>query len=164
MTDDPKIVFLAKPSLRRAFFFAAIYLAFMLYGLSATDYDPRYNPFWSFLTTILAAALGLALLRRWTTTYMITTEEIHCQSGILSRTDAVVPISRITNSMSRQSFLERLLGLDNLYVDTAGSESTELMFMRILRSDSLKASKLIRDMRSAHIKALEVSDELGETR
>lgn len=142
-----EILFSTRPSLRRAFCFALIYAGVVLYGRIQTELDPRFNPLWWVCFGLLALILVIAVLRKWTTTYIITEDEVLCRSGILTRHIVTVPLVRITNASARQSFLERLLGLVNLQIDCAGGDTSEITFARILTNHSTEAANLLRKMR-----------------
>ena len=140
-------VFFARPSLRRGYFYAFLYAGFVAYGRTKIDLSdvvigPGYDPIMLALTLLLSL-LALAHLNSWCTSYVITGQDVRATSGILARRMAVVPYKRITNVAARQSFLERLLGLANLYVDTAGSDRSEVIFQRITRSDARAAAAIL---------------------
>ncbi|RIL10653.1 MAG: hypothetical protein DCC75_03900 [Proteobacteria bacterium] len=148
MASQQELLFHAKPSLRRAYFFAFIYAAAVLYGRMATKLDPRLNQVWWICFGLLFAALFWAMLKRWTTSYMITNEEVQSAGGILARRLVVVPLARVTNAVANQSFLERILGIVNLQIDSAGGNAKEMIFARIIKPAGEEAARILRERRS----------------
>ncbi len=144
-TNEPQLLFYARPSMRRALFFAMLYSGAVLYGRLKTDLDPRFNQVWWGCFGLLVILLCFAFLRRWTTTYAINSNEARCVSGILARQGVVAPLLSISNANVNQSFLERLLGLANLQLDTPGGSTREITFARILKSQALAAANVIRE-------------------
>ena len=145
MPDGQEIVFFAKPSLRRAFFYALVFAATVLYGRMSTDLDPQYNKVWLICLGIMLVLLFAAMLKRWTTSYIITADEVQRFSGILSRQAVIVPLMRITNASANQSLLERILGLATLRIDSAGGDATEMEFVRILKIEAHEAARIVRE-------------------
>jgi uncharacterized membrane protein YdbT with pleckstrin-like domain len=48
------------------------------------------------------------------------------RKGILSKSEIVIPFSRITNYSDDQNFFDRIFGVGNFRVETAGSNAPEL--------------------------------------
>lgn len=142
---DP--IFYAKPSLRRAYFYAFLYAGVVAFARTKVDLrelqiGPGYDPLLVALG-ILLVLLALAQLRSWCTAYIITGQDVRAISGILARRMAVVPYKRITNVAARQSVLERILGLVNVYIDAAGGDFTEVVFRRITKTEAQQAGAII---------------------
>lgn len=148
MDTGSKINFLSRPSLRRAFFFALLYAGAVLYGRIITDFDPELNRYWLMTMVLLLAILGIVLLRRACTSYIITDEEVQVKSGIIARHYAVVPVARVTNAYLRQSMLDRLLFIANLQIDCAGGDTREINFRRITTADAKEAGQILRALRT----------------
>lgn len=145
MSDEQEILFLAKPSLRRAFFYAFLFAALVVYGRFQTDLDPELNKVWLGCLGVMLVLLFIAMLFRWTTTYIITSDEVQRFSGILARRTVIVPLMRITNASANQTFLERILGLANVQIDSAGGDTTEMQFTRILKVEANEAARIVRE-------------------
>jgi uncharacterized membrane protein YdbT with pleckstrin-like domain len=75
---------------------------------------------------LVAAALGW--LRRRSTTYTITTQRLSIQLGLFSRELHETQLERVQNVGSRQSLLERLLGIGTVDFDTAGGAGFDFAF------------------------------------
>jgi uncharacterized membrane protein YdbT with pleckstrin-like domain len=78
------------------------------------------------------AVIGLAVLvgflRRQATTYTITSERLTVQLGLLSRELHETRLDRVQNVASRQSLIERLLGIGTVDFDTAGRAGYDFAF------------------------------------
>ena len=157
MPDGQEIVFFAKPSLRRAFFYAFVFAATVLYGRMSTELDPQYNKVWLICIGVMLVLLFVAMLRRWTTSYIITSDEIQSFTGILSRQTVIVPLMRVTNAIANQTLLERILGLASLRIDSAGGDSKEMQFIRILKVEANEAARILRE----YLKSGSVSSQQG---
>lgn len=68
----------------------------------------------------LAFFLALGAVRWWTTTYVVTPDHIAVRSGIASRSEQLVPRSRIASIDTAQGPLERLFGVIELRVQASG--------------------------------------------
>ncbi len=110
------------------------------------EFNPVLEPMWFGLLTTLLMLLVYANIVRATTSYVITDNAIQSASGILARRSSIVPYRRVTNVAARQSFLERLLGLVTLYIDSAGSDVQEVSFRRMTTSEAREAGKIIRNI------------------
>lgn len=140
------IIFSTKPSLRRAYLFATLFFALVVFGIVITDFNPDFGVIWQSLLATLAGLLVFAHLRRYCTAYVIAEQEVQMKSGILARHSVVIPQHRITNVRTRQSFFERLLGIVNLSIDSAGGDAEEIKFDRITTGDARKAGKILREI------------------
>ena len=74
---------------------------------------------------ILPLPLGVIIiiwkeLERRATTYMITNKRIIKEVGLLGKATSSTIYQRVTDIRSSQSFIQRLLGIGNIYINTAG--------------------------------------------
>lgn len=65
---------------------------------------------------------GRAVVRWWSTTYVLTTERIIVRRGVLARSGTEIPLENIVNVLYAQRLLERLLGYGDLLIESAGSQ------------------------------------------
>ena len=85
-------------------------------------------------TPLTLAVVAIALLWlivvwiRWQSiTYTLTDQRIKLQSGILSRSEKIIPIDRIQDCTTRQSLVGRILGYGRVEVDAAGAQGAEVL-------------------------------------
>jgi len=75
--------------------------------------------------------------------YEINPLEISIEVGIFSKSRAAAPLNRITNFELRRSLLERIFGLANLLIDTAGSSDVEVGLHSMRLSDAENFAKVL---------------------
>ena len=145
MESTQSVLLAARPSMRRAMFYGAIYIALVLYGRIKTDLDPQFNPVWWGCLYVFVGVMGYALLRCSTTLYVITTDEVRRFSGILARKTVIVPINRVTNANADQSILQRILFLVDLRLDCPGGDTKEIFFGLMKKNEAEKAAQILRE-------------------
>ena len=89
----------------------------------------RAHPFWFLFCVVLIAAfgLGLLLLLYWyiknkATSLTVTENEVLYEQGILSKERLSVSLRHIRSVQVNQSFLNRILGVGEVIIATAGDE------------------------------------------
>lgn len=85
-----------------------------------------------------------AFARYLTFRYRLTGEELVIDSGVLSRRHRVIPLARIQNIDVHESPLQRMCGVAELRVETAGAGETEatLRVLGRVQADSLREALL----------------------
>jgi uncharacterized membrane protein YdbT with pleckstrin-like domain len=84
-------------------------------------------------------AIAYAELERRAVTYTITDRRIVKESGIFGKHTASTIYARVTDVNSSQSFMQRMLGIGNLYINTAGSPGPEIVLRGIGGMGAVKA-------------------------
>lgn len=69
-------------------------------------------------------------------TFYITSKEIVIKSGVVSRRQRNIPIERIQNIEITQNFLQRILGIAKVLIETAGGSETEGMLEYVSKKDA----------------------------
>lgn len=77
---------------------------------------------------VFASVIAGGLIRRRRTTYTITSQRLTIQLGLVSRELHETRLDRVQNVGSRQSMLERLLGVGTVDFDTAGGAAFDFRF------------------------------------
>jgi membrane protein YdbS with pleckstrin-like domain len=80
------------------------------------------------LVVLLAVSLGwlvIGYLRWITTSFVLTTDRLVHRSGILSRHSREIPLEHLSDISYRQRLLERVVGIGDLVLESAGRDSTE---------------------------------------
>ncbi len=80
------------------------------------------------VVVVFAAVITGGLVRRRRTTYTITDQRLTIQLGLMSRDLHETRLDRVQNVASRQSLLQRLLGVGTVYFDTAGGAAFDFSF------------------------------------
>jgi len=80
------------------------------------------------------AVIALAILWfivvwiRWQAiAYTLTDQRIKIESGVLSRSEKIIPIDRIQDCTTRVSLIGRMLGYGRVEVDAAGAQGAEIL-------------------------------------
>lgn len=95
------------------------------------------------IITILPFLLGVLIiiwkeLERRATTYMITDKRVMKEVGILGKHTGSTIYKKITDVRGSQSAIQRMLGIGNIYVNTAGGEGPELVMRGIGNMPAIK--------------------------
>ena len=112
-------------------------------GVSAGGGEVESVLTWT-LALLSVPAILLAVARYFSFRYRLTGDELIIDSGVLSRQRRVIPLARIQNIDVRESPLQRLCGVVELRVETAGSGETEAA-LRVLdraHAESLRVALL----------------------
>jgi putative membrane protein len=114
-------------------------------GASAArdDFGRMFGWFLAFLT--IPALIG-AVAKYVSFRYRLNPDEFVLDSGVLSRSRRVIPLSRIQNIDLQQGALQRLCGVAELRVETAGGNQTEavLTVLSVPAAEALRAELLAR--------------------
>lgn len=108
----------------------AMLLAGVIAGLATAAASGHVQVGWVAVAVVVVfAAIALSgLARRRATTYTITDQRLTIQLGLLSRELHETQLVRVQNVASRQSLLERMLGIGTVDFDTAGGAGFDFAF------------------------------------
>src|SRR5690606_26450902 len=99
------------------------------------------------LAVLTVPSFAFAVAHYLTFRYVITGEELIYRSGVLRRRQRVIPLSRVQNIEVRQSLVQRLTGVAELRVETAGSGAepeAALAVLGLTDAESLRDAPLSR--------------------
>jgi uncharacterized membrane protein YdbT with pleckstrin-like domain len=89
----------------------------------------RAHPFWFILFVLLIAAFGLGLLillywyiKTRATSLTVSDHELLYEKGILSKERLAVSLRHVRSVQVNQSFIDRILGVGEIEIKTAGDE------------------------------------------
>ena len=80
---------------------------------------------------LVAAVLAFGLVKRMSTTYLVSTQRLYIRRGILSKRMQQTRIDRVQNVNTAQSLRERVLRVGTVDFDTAGTDDSEFRFVGI---------------------------------
>ncbi len=125
----------------------------------------KYYIFKAVVTNIAAPVTMLVLYFRYhTMRYRFDTEGIHMKWGVIMRHEIMLNYSRIQDIQLRSNFVERLLGLARIEIQTASSTAGSEMILEGLTDHTAMRDFLysrMRGARHAHETAAPVSDSLA---
>ncbi len=153
LLSGEEIVWQGRPSWRsRLAFYLKWGVLALLPGVLGSVLDGGANVdlpislWWLWLITVVL--LGVVVLGGWLqrigTHYLVSNERINIRHGILSRTDHSTSYDRLQNVSTRQSAVERVLGVGNVDFDTAASDDFDFTFAGI--DDPAQLQKLISEL------------------
>ncbi len=85
--------------------------------------------FGSILLLIGSIILIRAIVRKLRTEYVITNKRLYSKYGVVSRNVRQADITKLTDTSFTQTFFDRILGIGSVYVNTAGSNAPEIVFI-----------------------------------
>jgi uncharacterized membrane protein YdbT with pleckstrin-like domain len=99
----------------------------LLVVVSRAEGDVQTAGWWAVAAVALAWAVWLgARLARWATThFVVTSERIVFRSGVLAKHGRDIPLERVNDIASSQTFFERLIGAGDLLIESAGERGQQ---------------------------------------
>jgi putative membrane protein len=112
---------------------------------------------------LIGAALTYARYR-----WLLTGDELLLRSGVLNRQDRAIPLARVQNVEVRQSLVQRVFGVAELRVETAGAGAEAEAVLSVLsladaqsvRADLLARRRGVRPVPSAEMDGIPAATEL----
>lgn len=77
---------------------------------------------------VMGVVVGVGMLKRVATTYVVTSERLHIKRGIVARKIQETRLDRVQNVNTNQSVLQRLLQVGTVEFDTAGGDDYDFNF------------------------------------
>jgi uncharacterized membrane protein YdbT with pleckstrin-like domain len=107
--------------------FAGIPVLLFLVGALKQNGDVQTVGLWITVAVALAWAvwLGARLVSWQTTHFVVTSERLVFRSGILAKHTRDIPLDKINDLASSQSFFERILGAGDLLIESAGERGLQ---------------------------------------
>lgn len=121
LTEGETIIFQGHPSWRAilGFYLKGVAIAIVL-GIIAKLVSSTASVFVVVLV-VLALTLLIGFLKRWATTYTITTRRLNIKRGIVQREVQETRLERVQNVQYNQSVYQRLMQIGDVDFDTAAS-------------------------------------------
>lgn len=120
--------------------YLALYAYFGIYRDSNQD--------WVYLIIFLMIglfAVPSVLLSFFYFKYLITPSELIIQSGIINRKQRNIPLRRIQNVNIQQNFLQRILGISTVKMETAGDVTSEAILDSVGKENATEIREIIRN-------------------
>lgn len=127
LTEGETVRWSGHPSYRPV----AIYIGLgLVVALAGAVLAALFQPWWAplLLVPVGLAISGRYLVERWTVRYVVTSEEVYKKRGLYTRNVTQLRLDRVQNTSFNQSVFERFLDYGDIHVETAGSDTTELVF------------------------------------
>jgi uncharacterized membrane protein YdbT with pleckstrin-like domain len=107
--------------------FAGIPVLVLLVAALKQNGDVQTAGLWAAAAVALAWAvwLGSRLISWQTTHFLVTSERLVFRSGILAKHTRDIPLEKVNDLASSQSFFERIIGAGDLIIESAGERGQE---------------------------------------
>jgi uncharacterized membrane protein YdbT with pleckstrin-like domain len=107
--------------------FSGIPVLALLVGALRMNGDVQAAALWVTAAVALAWAAWLgARLARWQTThFVVTSERLVFRSGILAKQSRDIPLEKVNDLASSQTFFERMIGAGDLVIESAGERGLQ---------------------------------------
>jgi uncharacterized membrane protein YdbT with pleckstrin-like domain len=89
---------------------------------------------------VFALVLLAGFIRRFATVYTITTQRLRIKHGIVARNVQQTDIDRVQNVNTKQSVVERVLGVGSVDFDTAGTDDSDFQFVGVEDPEAVVAA------------------------
>ncbi len=146
------VIVIFTQSVRRMF---NVYLAFFATTLFT---DGIANYAWILFTISIVFMAVSSILKYRNFQFRINEGQLVLNAGVIVKDVTNIPLDRIQSVHLHQNFVQRILGITGLKIDTAGSVTQELEISALRRS---KASAMLKELTS-EISVKEVETELTE--
>ncbi len=128
LSDGEQIIFQGHPSWRAilGFYLKGVAIAIVL-GIIAKLVSSTTSVFLVVLV-VLAVTVVVGFIKRWATTYTITTRRLNIKRGIISREIQETRLERVQNVNYSQTVYQRLMQIGDVDFDTAASGDYDFIF------------------------------------
>ena len=106
---------------------------------------------------ILLVLLILAVLRYLNFKFYISKDDFHLATGIINKDNTIIPKSKIQNVYIKQNFLQQLINVVSLNIETAGDNKSEISIKALDKPTALELKKQL--FNKTHLKE-DLSTEL----
>jgi uncharacterized membrane protein YdbT with pleckstrin-like domain len=133
LNDNEEIILERKPHLLFLFAPVLLFLASVAIGaLVALKVNPKKistNDLITYATFIVPVLSVLWFAAKWvrrsSNVFVLTTDRLIRRSGVFSKQSMEIPLQRINNVASSQSFFERMIRVGDLMIESGGEEGQE---------------------------------------
>ena len=135
LSEGETIIFQGHPSWRAilGFYLKGIVVAIVL-GIIAKLVSSTTSVFVVVLV-VLALTVLVGFIKRWATTYTITTRRLNIKRGIISREIQETRLERVQNVNYNQSVYQRIMHIGDVDFDTAATRRLRLHLLRRRRPE-----------------------------
>ncbi|MFC0604387.1 PH domain-containing protein [Winogradskyella pulchriflava] len=107
---------------------------------------------------ILIIILIIAILKYLNFKFHISKDDFHLSTGILNKDSTIVPKSKIQNVYIKQNFLQQLINVVSVNIETAGDKKSEIEISALDKPTALLLKKELYS--KANVESVSISEEL----
>ena len=108
---------------------------------------------------ILLLILGVAVLKYLNFKFHLSETDFHLASGILKKDTTIIPKSKIQNVYLKQTFLQQIINVVSLKIETAGDKKSEIEISALDRATALSLKKKLFETDKATIEDQEIIEK-----
>ncbi|MCK7590921.1 PH domain-containing protein [Subsaxibacter sp. CAU 1640] len=139
----------------RALFPALVALGF---GLFRKNSFLTWSPWMIALIifVLLLLMLGVAVLKYLNFKFHVADDDFHLDTGIIEKDKTIIPKSKIQNVYIQQNFLQQIINVVSLKVESAGDKKSEIEINALSRPMALQLKKALFDRKSATVETNDI--------
>ena len=126
-------------------FFKKFFVLFIVFGLSLSKKKSFVNltPAMILLITlgILLVIFIIAILKYLNFKFHLSKDDFHLSTGIINKDNIIIPKSKIQNVYIKQNFLQQLINVVSLNIETAGDNKSEIEISALDKPIALRLKK-----------------------
>ena len=111
-------------------FFKKFFVLFIAFGLSIVKNQTLggVTPFRLLLglITVLIVILVIAILKYLNFKFHLSDDDFHLATGVINKDNTIIPKSKIQNVYIKQNFLQQVINVVSLKIETAGDKKSEI--------------------------------------
>lgn len=144
-------------------FFKRFFVLFIAFGVSLA----RKKTFASLtpqtiiliIVGILIVLLVVAFLKYLNFKFYLSKDDFHLSTGILNKDNTIIPKSKIQNVYIKQSFLQQIINVVSLNIETAGDNKSEISIKALDKPTALQLKKELFNKSSLTDDQIEIAEE-----
>ncbi|WP_179344858.1 PH domain-containing protein [Winogradskyella ursingii] len=144
-------------------FVKRFFVLFIAFGVSLFRKSSFANLSPTILVLILIGIVLLvfvyAVLKYLNFKFHLVGEDFHLSTGILNKDNTIIPKSKIQNVYIKQNFLQQIINVVSLKIETAGDNKSEIEINALDKPKALRLKKLLFSKRTTDGVGSEVNDE-----
>ena len=150
-------------------FFKSFFILFLAFGLSLLRKKSFASLSPSLMLLIIFGIflliLVISILQFLNFKFYITNDDFHLSTGILNKDSTVIPKSKIQNVYIKQNFLQQLINVVSVNIETAGDDKSEIEISALDKSSAnqLKAALFTRQNNSGNTTDSEILETTETT-
>lgn len=126
-------------------FFKKFFVLFVAFGLSLLKKKSFANLsptiILLILIGILLIILAIAILKYLNFKFYLSKDDFHLSTGIINKDNTIIPKSKIQNVYIKQNFLQQIINVVSLKIETAGDNKSEIEISALDKPTALQLKK-----------------------
>jgi len=132
----------------KLFRFAKRFLVlFLAFGISIIQKKSFINLSTAFIVIIFIAIIigifAVSVLKFLNFKFYVTKSDFHLSTGILNKDNIVIPKSKIQNVNIKQNFLQQIINVVSVNIETAGDDKSEIEISALDKQNAVKLKELL---------------------